>query len=161
MKTTATQQQGSGNDPDTAQGSIVTPVASGYTDSIQPAGGWWAAFGTSSFEGEPPLLEGQSGSAFAAQCFLTCAYYRARHQLLSHTRQVHDGSKSLSLCQQVHDGRRRPRWAPHLLLLLHHIPPFRTCAKGESVKTTRQCGLLSPAVTGCSSWHLISHFKHH
>jgi protein YIPF5/7 len=41
-----------------AQGSIVQPGASGYTGSIQPAGGWWTAFGTGGFEGEPPLLEG-------------------------------------------------------------------------------------------------------
>ncbi|KAI0250376.1 Yip1-domain-containing protein [Lactifluus subvellereus] len=40
-----------------AQGSIVQPGASGYTGSIQPAGGWWTAFGTGGFEGEPPLLE--------------------------------------------------------------------------------------------------------
>ncbi|KAH8988034.1 Yip1-domain-containing protein [Lactarius akahatsu] len=40
-----------------AQGSIVPPGASGYTGSIQPAGGWWTAFGTGGFEGEPPLLE--------------------------------------------------------------------------------------------------------
>ncbi|KAF8271517.1 hypothetical protein EI94DRAFT_1720299 [Lactarius quietus] len=37
--------------------SIATPGASGYTGSIQPAGGWWTAFGTGGFEGEPPLLE--------------------------------------------------------------------------------------------------------
>lgn len=43
-----------------AQGSIVQPGASGYTGSIQPAGGWWTAFGTGGFEGEPPLLEGAS-----------------------------------------------------------------------------------------------------
>lgn len=43
-----------------AQGSIVPPGASGYTGSIQPAGGWWTAFGTGGFEGEPPLLEGES-----------------------------------------------------------------------------------------------------
>ena len=46
-----------------AQGTIVTPGASGYTGSIQPAGRWWTAFGTGGFEGEPPLLEGESGSA--------------------------------------------------------------------------------------------------
>jgi len=39
------------------QGSIVQPGTSGYTGSIQPAGGWWTAFGTGGFEGEPPLLE--------------------------------------------------------------------------------------------------------
>ena len=36
----------------------MQPGASGYTGSIQPAGGWWTAFGTGGFEGEPPLLEG-------------------------------------------------------------------------------------------------------
>lgn len=40
-----------------AQGSIVQPGTSGYTGNIQPAGGWWTAFGTGGFEGEPPLLE--------------------------------------------------------------------------------------------------------
>jgi len=41
-----------------AQGPIVQPGTAGYTGSIQPAGGWWTAFGTGGFEGEPPLLEG-------------------------------------------------------------------------------------------------------
>jgi hypothetical protein len=41
-----------------AQGPIVQSGTSGYTGSIQPAGGWWIAFGTGGFEGEPPLLEG-------------------------------------------------------------------------------------------------------
>jgi hypothetical protein len=41
-----------------AQGPIVQPGTSGYTGNIQPAGGWWTAFGTGGFEGEPPLLEG-------------------------------------------------------------------------------------------------------
>jgi hypothetical protein len=41
-----------------AQGAIVQPGTAGYTGSIQPAGGWWTAFGTGGFEGEPPLLEG-------------------------------------------------------------------------------------------------------
>ncbi|KAF8502364.1 Yip1-domain-containing protein [Russula emetica] len=40
-----------------AQGPIVQPGTSGYTGNIQPAGGWWTAFGTGGFEGEPPLLE--------------------------------------------------------------------------------------------------------
>jgi hypothetical protein len=48
-----------------AQGSIVQPGPAGYTGSIHPAGGWWTAFGTGGFEGEPPLLEG----ACAAICF--------------------------------------------------------------------------------------------
>jgi hypothetical protein len=41
-----------------AQGPIVQPGTAGYTGNIQPAGGWWTAFGTGGFEGEPPLLEG-------------------------------------------------------------------------------------------------------
>ncbi|EIW62892.1 Yip1-domain-containing protein [Trametes versicolor FP-101664 SS1] len=40
-----------------AQGSIQQGGA-GYGGNIQPAGGWWTAFGTGGFEGEPPLLEG-------------------------------------------------------------------------------------------------------
>jgi len=41
-----------------AQGTIsqqgITP---GYGGNIQASGGWWTAFGTGGFEGEPPLLE--------------------------------------------------------------------------------------------------------
>ncbi|KZS98641.1 Yip1-domain-containing protein, partial [Sistotremastrum niveocremeum HHB9708] len=33
------------------------PGATGYGGNIQPVGGWWHAFGTGGFEGEPPLLE--------------------------------------------------------------------------------------------------------
>ncbi|KAF8554691.1 Yip1-domain-containing protein [Imleria badia] len=33
------------------------PVAQVYGGSIQQPGGWWTAFGTGGFEGEPPLLE--------------------------------------------------------------------------------------------------------
>jgi len=32
-------------------------VAQAYGGNIQQAGGWWTAFGTGGFEGEPPLLE--------------------------------------------------------------------------------------------------------
>lgn len=31
----------------------------GFVGSIQSQGGWWTAFGTGGFEGEPPLLEGE------------------------------------------------------------------------------------------------------
>ena len=43
------------------QGSIQTQggVPPGYGGNIQ-SGGWWTAFGTGGFEGEPPLLEGMS-----------------------------------------------------------------------------------------------------
>ncbi|KAI0958665.1 hypothetical protein AcV7_004415 [Taiwanofungus camphoratus] len=41
-----------------AQGSISQQGAPpGYGGNIQPSGGWWTAFGTGGFEGEPPLLE--------------------------------------------------------------------------------------------------------
>lgn len=33
---------------------------SGFGGNIQSNGGWWSAFGTGGFEGEPPLLEGAS-----------------------------------------------------------------------------------------------------
>jgi hypothetical protein len=42
-----------------AQGSMSQHgVPPGYGGNIQPAGGWWTAFGPGGFEGEPPLLEG-------------------------------------------------------------------------------------------------------
>lgn len=42
-----------------AQGNIAQQgPAPAYGGNIQPAGGWWTAFGTGGFEGEPPLLEG-------------------------------------------------------------------------------------------------------
>ncbi|KAI0645907.1 Yip1-domain-containing protein [Trametes meyenii] len=40
-----------------AQGSIQPASGPGFGGNIQPAGGWWTAFGTGGFEGEPPLLE--------------------------------------------------------------------------------------------------------
>lgn len=34
-------------------------VGPGYSGNMAiPSGGWWTAFGTGGFEGEPPLLEG-------------------------------------------------------------------------------------------------------
>ena len=46
------------------QGSISHQgVPAGYGGNIaQPVGGWWTAFGTGGFEGEPPLLEGKLAS---------------------------------------------------------------------------------------------------
>lgn len=42
-----------------AQGSIgANGVAQGYGGNIAAQAGWWTAFGTGGFEGEPPLLEG-------------------------------------------------------------------------------------------------------
>ena len=34
--------------------------SSSFGGNIQPNAGWWSAFGTGGFEGEPPLLEGTS-----------------------------------------------------------------------------------------------------
>ncbi|PPQ63981.1 hypothetical protein CVT24_009410 [Panaeolus cyanescens] len=41
---------------DQVQGSMA-PQTAGFGGSIQSPGGWWTAFGTGGFEGEPPLLE--------------------------------------------------------------------------------------------------------
>lgn len=46
-----------GNMAPVAQGNIAQGGTT-YGGNIQPAGGWWTAFGTGGFEGEPPLLEG-------------------------------------------------------------------------------------------------------
>src|SRR6266404_7278047 len=62
-----------------AQGPIVAPGASGYTGSIQPTGGWWTAFGTGGFEGEPPLLEGASGFAFVHARMLSSRAHARTH----------------------------------------------------------------------------------
>jgi hypothetical protein len=45
------------------QGSIGHDRSAGFGGNIQTTGGWWTAFGTGGFEGEPPLLEGASASA--------------------------------------------------------------------------------------------------
>jgi hypothetical protein len=77
----------------------VQSGASGYTGSIQPAGGWWTAFGTGGFEGEPPLLEGASLLVTVVRlspCIFTSSPSRTRHQLFSHRSQVHDGFESFS-----------------------------------------------------------------
>lgn len=42
-----------------AQGPMAQPsVGVGSGNMAIPSGGWWTAFGTGGFEGEPPLLEG-------------------------------------------------------------------------------------------------------
>jgi hypothetical protein len=83
-----------------SQGSIVPTGTAGYTGSIQPSGGWWTAFGTGGFEGEPPLLEGACAViGLVLLCVpshhnlhLPLPTLRTRHQLLSHRSQVHDCS---------------------------------------------------------------------
>ncbi|KAH9485426.1 Protein YIPF5-like protein [Psilocybe cubensis] len=45
------------------QGSIAQQP-SGFGGNMQPQGGWWTAFGTGGFEGEPPLLEAELGINF-------------------------------------------------------------------------------------------------
>src|ERR1700709_2801306 len=45
--------------PGGPQGTISQQgMSSTYGGNIQPVGGWWTAFGTGGFEGEPPLLVG-------------------------------------------------------------------------------------------------------
>jgi len=54
------------------QGSIAQQgVSSAYGGNIQTAGGWWTAFGTGGFEGEPPLLEGMLSLTFIICQFTT------------------------------------------------------------------------------------------
>lgn len=54
-----------------AQGSIQQGGgAPGYGGNIQAAGGWWTAFGTGGFEGEPPLLEGER-TCYRRNAYLT------------------------------------------------------------------------------------------
>jgi len=43
-------------DGNLAQGNMAGPTA-GFGGNIQSVGGWWTAFGTGGFEGEPPLME--------------------------------------------------------------------------------------------------------
>jgi hypothetical protein len=40
----------------------------GYGGNIQAVGGWWTAFGTGGFEGEPPLLEGEAVAPISVMC---------------------------------------------------------------------------------------------
>jgi len=40
-------------------------TSSSFGGNIQPSAGWWSAFGTGGFEGEPPLLEGESFTPLA------------------------------------------------------------------------------------------------
>jgi hypothetical protein len=47
------------------QGSIGHDRSAGFGGNIQTTGGWWTAFGTGGFEGEPPLLEGASAFRLA------------------------------------------------------------------------------------------------
>ena len=49
------------------QGSISqhATAPAGFGGNIQPVGGWWTAFGTGGFEGEPPLLEGAVANTHA------------------------------------------------------------------------------------------------
>jgi hypothetical protein len=69
-----------------AQGISHQGVQPGYGGSIaQPAGGWWTAFGTGGFEGEPPLLEGlfspvhfTTYSCFVAELGINFSHIRAK-----------------------------------------------------------------------------------
>lgn len=36
----------------------ISQQGPGYGGNIQVVGGWWTAFGTGGFEGEPPLMQG-------------------------------------------------------------------------------------------------------
>ena len=75
------------------QGSIAQQgVSSAYGGNIQTAGGWWTAFGTGGFEGEPPLLEGMLSPTFYHMPIHEL--YRTRNQFSAHQCQVHDSAES-------------------------------------------------------------------
>lgn len=77
-----------------AQGTISQQgMAPGYGGNIQASGGWWTAFGTGGFEGEPPLLEGRiTGPLLALFLANRRIVERAGHQLLTYTRKIVDSS---------------------------------------------------------------------
>jgi hypothetical protein len=110
-------------------------IASGR---LQGEGRWWEAFGTSGFEGEPPLLEGASLNLSQAsraenrgadRGAMLCR--RARHQLLAHCRKVAHRPQPAVQARRAHHGRRRPRRTRPLLLLLRHGPALRASSSSR------------------------------
>jgi hypothetical protein len=80
------------------QGSIAQQgVSSVYGGNIQSAGGWWTAFGTGGFEGEPPLLEGMVCSLLHFSC-ANSWFRRTRDQFSAYQSQVHDRTESTASC---------------------------------------------------------------
>jgi hypothetical protein len=89
-----------------AQGSMSQQsVQPGYGGNIaQPAGGWWTAFGTGGFEGEPPLLEGK----YPLVCPLFALYltmcYRAWNKFFPYTRKITDGTEPPATYRRAYYG---------------------------------------------------------
>lgn len=67
-------------------------VAQTYGGTIQQPGGWWTAFGTGGFEGEPPLLEGEA--TYELLSIPSNQVRRTGDQLFAYTRQIHDRPQS-------------------------------------------------------------------
>lgn len=68
-------------------------VAQAYGGTIQQPSGWWTAFGTGGFEGEPPLLEGEC-DIWTLGLSVSNQARRIGHQLLAYTRQILDRPQS-------------------------------------------------------------------
>jgi protein YIPF5/7 len=89
------------------QGSISSGNSpAGYGGNIQPAGGWWTAFGTGGFEGEPPLLE---GTKLEHLLLKLCAAFnvditRTWDQLCTYTCKINDCIKSIWQSRRAHYG---------------------------------------------------------
>jgi hypothetical protein len=109
-----------------AQGSIPQQgVQSGYGGNIAPsAGGWWTAFGTGGFEGEPPLLEGKHSPSCSARSILT-TYHRTWNKLFSYTRKIINGAESATAYRRTYHGRCRLGGSSTILLLVRNILAFR------------------------------------
>jgi hypothetical protein len=88
-----------------AQGSVSQQgVQPGYGGNIvQPVGGWWTAFGTGGFEGEPPLLEGNY-SFVCSTCIVSMTFCRAWNKLLSYTCKIVDGVESTATYRRAYYG---------------------------------------------------------
>lgn len=88
-----------------AQGSIAQPGGPNFGGNIQTQGGWWTAFGTGGFEGEPPLLEGAQRLDLDNLTACSSRDYRTRHQLLAYSRQINDCPQPTKPCRRAHHGR--------------------------------------------------------
>jgi hypothetical protein len=88
-----------------AQGSVPQQgVQPGYGGNIaQPVGGWWTAFGTGGFEGEPPLLEGKFPPGCPTRIVFD-HYDRAWNKLFSYTCKIVDGAEPIATYRRAYHG---------------------------------------------------------
>ena len=104
-----------------------------YAGNIQSVGGWWTAFGTGGFEGEPPLLEGTS--FVPPMTILINPTPRARDQFLAYTCKVPHCPEPSPGRRCAYNGRCRHGWSHHLFVLLRDMSVV-----GESTADTMSIG---------------------